>query len=212
MAPTVETIVAAAPVIPVLTVPEPGHAEPLAEALVGGGLPVLEVTLRTPAALEAIGRMRRAAPQAIVGAGTVLDAEQLRAALDAGAQFVVTPGTPGFLAEALAAAGVPALPGAATVGEMIALRAAGFRHLKFFPAAAAGGIPYLKSVAAPLAGLSFCPTGGVTPANAGAWLALPNVVCVGGTWVAPADLVAAGDWSEIGTRARAAAALRPDPA
>lgn len=209
MEPTVESIMTAAPVIPVLTVPEAHHAEPLAEALVGGGLPVLEVTLRTPAALEAIRRMRRAVPQAIVGAGTVLDGEQLRAALDAGAQFVVTPGTPAPLAEAVAAAGVPALPGAATVTEMIALRASGFRHLKFFPAGVAGGIPYLRAVAAPLAGLVFCPTGGVTPENAADWLALPNVVCVGGTWVAPAALVADGDWAAIGARARAAAALLP---
>ncbi|MCP3972459.1 MAG: bifunctional 4-hydroxy-2-oxoglutarate aldolase/2-dehydro-3-deoxy-phosphogluconate aldolase [Rhodobacteraceae bacterium] len=195
-----------APVIPVLVVGDAGTAHPLAEALVAGGLPVLEVTLRTPAALQVIAEMAEV-PGAVVGAGTVLNHADVAAARDAGARFAVSPGATPALLEACAAADLPLLPGAATATEAMALLERGYTTAKFFPAEAAGGAAALKAMGAPLPQITFCPTGGVSPGNAASYLALGNVACVGGSWVAPADLVAAGDWAGIETLARSAAAL-----
>ena len=202
------------PLIPVLTIADPAHAAPLAEALLAGGVTVLEVTLRTPAALEAIAEIVRTCPAATVGAGTIRDAGQLAAAIGAGAVFGVSPGTTARLADAVAESGLAFLPGAATVSEAVALAERGFDAVKFFPAEAAGGAATLRAWQAPLPDLRFCPTGGVTGDNAGGYLALANVACVGGSWVAPAGRVAAADWAGITDLARAAseelAHLRPD--
>lgn len=195
-----------APVIPVLVVDEVRQAAPLARALVAGGLPVLEVTLRTPAALEAIAEMAQV-PGARVGAGTVLSAHDAARARAAGATFAVSPGATAALVSACSAQGLPLLPGAATASEVMTLLEAGYRTLKFFPAEAAGGIPMLQALRGPLPQASFCPTGGITAESAAAWLNLQNVVCVGGSWVAPPALVRAGDWAGIERLARAAAAL-----
>jgi 2-dehydro-3-deoxyphosphogluconate aldolase/(4S)-4-hydroxy-2-oxoglutarate aldolase len=195
-----------APIIPVLVVEDVAHAVPLAEALVRGGLPVLEVTLRTEAALDVIAAMATV-KGARVGAGTLVTADDVTAAIAAGATYGVTPGSPAALIEACLAANLPLLPGAATATEAMTLQARGFEVLKFFPAEAAGGIKLLKGLGGPLAGISFCPTGGVSAANAADYLALPNVVCAGGSWIAPLDLVNAEKWDEIEARARAAAAL-----
>lgn len=196
-----------APVIPVLTVTDVEHAVPLAEALVGGGLTVLEVTLRSPVALEVIRRMRRAVPDAVVGVGTLVRPEQFSQAADAGAQFGVSPG----LTSALAAAGdtvnYPLLPGVMTPSELLAARALGFATCKLFPAQQAGGVGMLKALGAVFPDVAFCPTGGVTRQNAGEFLALPNVLCVGGSWVAPADRLAAGDWAAVRALAADAASL-----
>lgn len=198
-----------APVIPVVTIDDPERAVPLAETLVASGLPVVEVTLRTKGALAAMAAIARAVPGAIVAAGTVVKPEQIAEVIDAGAAFIVTPGTPRALAEALAQAPVPVMPGCATVSEAMVLGALGFTALKFFPAAASGGTAWLKGIAGPLPHLAFCPTGGIDAGNASAYLDLPNVLCVGGTWVAPAALIAGGDFARIGELARAAASLRP---
>jgi 2-dehydro-3-deoxyphosphogluconate aldolase/(4S)-4-hydroxy-2-oxoglutarate aldolase len=204
----IAAIAAKAPVIPVLTIERLADAVPLARALVTGGLPVLEITLRTGVAVEALAAIAREVPQAIVGAGTVLDEPQLRQALAAGARFGVSPGCTAALAEAVRASKLPFLPGVQTVSEALAAREQGFSLLKFFPADAAGGPGWLKAVAAPLAGVRFCPTGGIGLSTAPAYLALPNVACVGGSWVAPRDAVAAGDWSRISHLAAQAAALK----
>lgn len=201
-----------APVIPVVTIEEALLAVPLARALVEAGLPVVEVTLRSEAALDAIGAIARDVPDAIVAAGTVLEAGQIAQAVDAGARFIVTPGTPPRLAEILAKASVPVLPGCSTATEALALADLGFEMLKFFPAGASGGAAWLKSIHGPLPRLKFCPTGGIDAANAATYLALPNVVCVGGSWMASASLIVAGDFEAIGRLAREAAALRPGPA
>ncbi|MGA0923809.1 MAG: bifunctional 4-hydroxy-2-oxoglutarate aldolase/2-dehydro-3-deoxy-phosphogluconate aldolase, partial [Lutimaribacter sp.] len=192
--------------IPVLVVDNPAHAKPLAQALVAGGLPVLEVTLRTPAALEVIAEMAQV-PGAIVGAGTVLGAADLHAAEQAGARFAVSPGTTPALLQAAASTPLPLLPGAATASEVMALAERGYLIQKFFPAQAAGGVAALKSLAGPLPFVQFCPTGGIDAANAASFLALANVACVGGSWVAPAQLVQAGAWEEITALARKAANL-----
>jgi len=201
-------IAARAPVIPVLTIEEGEGAVPLARALVRGGLPVLEITLRTPAALEAIRAVAAEVPEAVVGAGTVLDPAQFDAVRRAGGQFAVSPGYTDALARAARATGMPFLPGVQTVSEAMALRDLGFEVLKFFPADAAGGLTWIKAVGAPLAGLRFCPTGGVTAETAPAYLALPNVACVGGSWVAPRVAVATGDWQSIERLAATAAELK----
>lgn len=200
-----------APVIPVVTIEDARHGIALARTLVAAGLPVIEVTLRTAAALDAIAAIAKAVPDAVVGAGTVLDARQVEAAIEAGARFLVTPGTPPALAEAVAAATVPVMPGCATASEAIALAELGFEILKFFPAGPSGGTAWLKGVGGPLPQLRFCPTGGVDPGNAGDYLALPNVVCVGGSWMAPAAAIAAEDFVTIARLAGEAAALRPAP-
>ncbi|HEU0220880.1 MAG TPA: bifunctional 4-hydroxy-2-oxoglutarate aldolase/2-dehydro-3-deoxy-phosphogluconate aldolase [Paracoccaceae bacterium] len=203
-------ICALAPVIPVLIVEDLAHAAPLAEALAAGGLPVLEVTLRTPAALDVIRAMKRAAPGAVVGAGTLRTPADLAAARAAGAEFGVSPGAPATLMDAVAKDGLPFLPGCATATEAMELADRGFEVVKFFPAEPAGGAPYLKSLASPLPGLRFCPTGGVTPENAPDYLKLPNVLVVGGSWVAPPGLMEKGDWAGIEALAREAVArLRP---
>lgn len=195
-----------APVIPVLVIDDAGKARSLAEALVAGGLPVLEVTLRTPAALEAIRAMSEV-PGGHVGAGTLITAEDVRAAKAAGATFGVSPGATDALLEACEAEGLPLLAGAATASEAMRLLARGYDMLKFFPAEASGGAAALKALGGPLPQLSFCPTGGVSPGNAGDYLKLSTVPCVGGSWIAPADLVAAGDWGAIEAKAREAATL-----
>jgi 2-dehydro-3-deoxyphosphogluconate aldolase/(4S)-4-hydroxy-2-oxoglutarate aldolase len=200
-------ICALAPVIPVLVIEDTGQAEGLARALVAGGLPVLEVTLRTPAALDAI-RAMAAVPGAVVGAGTLLAPEDVRAARAAGASFGVSPGATDRLLEACAAADLPLLPGAATASEVMALLETGYRVQKFFPAEAAGGAAALAALGAPLPQVAFCPTGGITAALAPAYLKLPNVACVGGSWVAPKAAVAAGDWARVTALAAEAAALR----
>lgn len=197
------------PVIPVLTIPRAADAVPLARALVEGGLPVLEVTLRTSDALRAIAAIARDVPEATVGAGTVASPDDIVRARDAGASFLVSPGTPPALADAFRDSSLPCLPGCATVSEAMALAAHGFSLLKFFPAEASGGAAWLKAVAAPLPGIAFCPTGGIDASNAAVYLALPNVVAVGGSWVAPQDALASGDFSRITALAREAAALAP---
>lgn len=204
-------IAARAPVIPVLTIERVADAVPLARALVKGGLPVLEVTLRTPIAIEALKAIVAAVPEAVVGAGTVLTDAQLAAARAAGVQFGVSPGCTPALLQAVKKADLPFLPGVQTVSEALALAEHGCRILKFFPADAAGGLTWLKDVAAPLAEVRFCPTGGIDQDSAPAYLALPNVVCVGGSWVAPHALVAAGQWGEIERLAAAAAKLKRGP-
>ncbi|MDQ0813710.1 2-dehydro-3-deoxyphosphogluconate aldolase/(4S)-4-hydroxy-2-oxoglutarate aldolase [Streptomyces sp. B3I7] len=198
-----------APVLPVVVVDDAADAVPLARALVAGGLPAIEVTLRTPAALEAIRAVADAVPDAVVGAGTVLTPAQVTACVEAGARFLVSPGWTETLLAAMTAAGVPFLPGVSTASEVVALLERGVREMKFFPAEAAGGTAYLKSLAGPLSGARFCPTGGIGPGTAPDYLALPNVGCVGGSWMIPADAVAAGDWARVERLAREAAALRP---
>ena len=199
-------IAALAPIIPVLVIKDAAHARPLAEALVAGGLPALEVTLRTPSALDAIRAMADV-PGGVVGAGTLVTPQDVRDAVAAGAKFGVSPGATDTLIAACEAEGLPLLAGAATATEAMAMLARGYDILKFFPAEASGGAAALKAIGAPLPQIAFCPTGGVTPANAPDYLKLTNVLCAGGSWVAPADLVAAGKWDEIETLARDAARL-----
>jgi 2-dehydro-3-deoxyphosphogluconate aldolase / (4S)-4-hydroxy-2-oxoglutarate aldolase len=201
-------LLAISPVIPVLTIKDVAIAVPLARALATGGLRVLEVTLRTPQALEAIAAMRAEVPEAVVGAGTITRPEDMTRALAAGSQFLVSPGTPPALAEAFADAPVPVLPGCATATEAMVLAGYGFTCLKFFPAEQSGGAAFLKSLAGPLPGLAFCPTGGIDAAKAPAYLALANVGAVGGSWIVPDDAIAARDFARIEALARAAAALR----
>ena len=197
-----------APVVPVVVVSDAADAVPLARALVAGGLPVIEVTLRTPGALDAIRAIAGEVPEAVVGAGTVITPEQVGACVAAGARFLVSPGWTDALLEAMRGSGVPFLPGVSTTSEVVALLERGVREMKFFPAQAAGGTAYLKSLAGPLPQARFCPTGGIGPANAPEYLALPNVGCVGGSWMVPADAVTAGDWARIEELARGAAGLR----
>lgn len=196
-------IMRAAPVIPVIVIDDVAHAEPLARALVAGGLPVLEVTLRTPAALDAIRAMSRV-PGAIVGAGTVTNEADLDAALEAGSQFIVSPGLTDTLGRAAIREGVPFLPGISNAGDIMRGLDLGLSHFKFFPAMAAGGLPALKALAAPFGQCRFCPTGGISLANALEWLAFDPVLCVGGSWVAPRG---APDVAEVERLARDAASL-----
>ena len=196
-----------APVVPVLIIDRLEDAVPLGRALVAGGLPALEVTMRTPVALDAIRAMSEI-EGGVVGAGTVLDAAQAREAVAAGAKFLVSPGATESILDAALELGVPLLPGVATASEAMIAREKGYRVLKFFPAGPAGGPTYLKSLASPLADVVFCPTGGVSLENAPEYLKLPNVICVGGSWVAPADAVKSGDWARIETLAREAAVIR----
>jgi 2-dehydro-3-deoxyphosphogluconate aldolase/(4S)-4-hydroxy-2-oxoglutarate aldolase len=203
----IREICALAPIVPVLVVEDVATARPLAEALVAGGLPSLEVTLRTPAALEVI-RVMSDVTGGHVGAGTLITPEDVRAAKAAGATFGVSPGATDDLLAACEAEDFPLLPGAATASEAMRLLARGYDVLKFFPAEASGGVPALKAIGSPLAQISFCPTGGVSSANAGSYLALANVLCAGGSWVAPKNLINAGDWVGIEALARDAAQLR----
>ncbi|WP_195818975.1 bifunctional 4-hydroxy-2-oxoglutarate aldolase/2-dehydro-3-deoxy-phosphogluconate aldolase [Roseobacter sp. MH60115] len=199
-------ICALAPIVPVLVVQDKAHARPLAEALVAGGLPALEVTLRTPAALEVIAEMAQV-PGGVVGAGTLVTPQDVRDAKAAGATFGVSPGATDALLEACEAEDLPLLAGAATASEAMRLFERGYDMLKFFPAEASGGAPALKAIGAPLPQIGFCPTGGVSPSNAQSYLSLPNVVCAGGSWVAPSDLVVKGDWAGIEALARDASKL-----
>ncbi len=195
-----------APIVPVLVVDDPKTAAPLANALVAGGLPALEVTLRTPAALEAIAEMSKV-DGGVVGAGTLMTPADVIAAKNAGALFGVSPGATDRLLDACEDAELPLLPGAATATEAMRLLERGYSMLKFFPAEASGGAPALKAIGAPIPQISFCPTGGVSPSNAESYLSLPNVICAGGSWVAPKDKVAEGDWSGIEALARDASQL-----
>ncbi|APX90885.1 keto-deoxy-phosphogluconate aldolase [Brevirhabdus pacifica] len=197
---------ARAPIIPVLVIEDAASAADLARALVAGGLPALEVTLRTPAALDAIREMA-GVEGGVVGAGTLLSPADIARAVDAGARFGVAPGATDRLLDAAAEAGLPILPGAVTATEAMRLIERGVEIAKFFPAETSGGAAALKALGGPLPQLSFCPTGGITPQNAASYLSLPNVVCAGGSWVAPGDLVRAGDWVGIEALAREAAAL-----
>ncbi|MDA2804118.1 bifunctional 4-hydroxy-2-oxoglutarate aldolase/2-dehydro-3-deoxy-phosphogluconate aldolase [Nocardiopsis suaedae] len=205
---TSHDLFALAPVVPVVVLDDADTAVPLARALVRGGLPAIEVTLRTEAGLASIERIAAEVPDAVVGAGTVTTPEQAAAAAKAGSAFLVSPGCTDRLRGAMADTGVPFLPGVATASEAMALLEQGVDALKFFPAEAAGGRAYLKALSGPLPQVRFCPTGGVTPASAPEYLALPNVGCVGGTWLTPREAVEAGDWDRIESLAREAAALR----
>ncbi len=207
-------IVAASPVIPVVTISDAAHAVPLAKALVRGGIRVVEVTLRTAAALKAIEAIAKDVPEMLLGIGTVLKASDLDDAARAGAAFAISPGSNPALLAAARGGPLPFLPGVATPSEIMQAVEAGFDHLKFFPAAVFGGTDALKAFAGPFPSLRFCPTGGISADNAARYLALPNVVCVGGSWLTPAAAVAAGDWAHVERLAREAVAslARPAPA
>ena len=185
------------PIVPVMVIKDIEHAVPLANALVAGGIKVLEVTLRTPCALEAIARIAKEVPEAIVGAGTILNVEQLKQASEAGAQFVITPGATPALLSAAKQGSVPLIPGVASISEVMEGMAQGYTHFKFFPAEASGGVNALKAFGGPLSGIRFCPTGGISPGNYNDYLALDNVDCIGGSWIAPVDAMEAGDWDRI---------------
>lgn len=205
---TLLSILRLQPVVPVLVIEDAATAVPLARALVAGGLKAIEITLRTPAALDAIRAVADEVEGAVAGAGTILDAGQFEDAEKAGARFIVSPGTTQELFDAARGSDVPLLPGAVTASEVMALREEGYSVLKFFPAEQAGGAAYLKALSSPLAGIQFCPTGGISTKNAMDYLSLPNVVCVGGSWVAPKEMVSAGDWSGITELAAAATRLK----
>ena len=196
-----------APVIPVIVLNDVAHAVPMARALVEGGIRMLEVTLRTPQALACIEAIARAVPEAVVGAGTLRSKADAQAAANAGARFAVSPGYTTALGAACRDLGLPLLPGVATGGEIMAAQEDGFSALKFFPALQAGGSAMLKAWSGPFFDVKFCPTGGISLQNAADFLALPNVLCVGGSWLVPADALAAGDWAHITTLAREASAL-----
>ncbi|MGN6300703.1 MAG: bifunctional 4-hydroxy-2-oxoglutarate aldolase/2-dehydro-3-deoxy-phosphogluconate aldolase [Angustibacter sp.] len=205
---TVERVMSTSPVVPVVVVEDVADAVPLAEALLRGGVGVIEITLRTPAGLEAIRRVAAEVPGMLVGAGTVVTTDQVAASVEAGASFLVTPGSPPRLLDAALGAGVPLLAGAGTVTEMMTLAERGLTAMKFFPAEPSGGRDYLAAVAGPLPHLRFCPTGGITPASAPSYLALPGVPCVGGSWLTPKDALREGRWDVVEGLAREAAALR----
>lgn len=205
---TLDELMRGVPVIPVLVIHDAARAVPLARALGAGGLTLLEVTLRTPAALEAVRRIAAEVPEVTVGVGTVVTASQAREALQAGARFLVSPGTTRALVEEVLALECPFLPGAVTPGEVMTLLERGFRHLKFFPAEAAGGVAMLKSLGGPLPQALFCPTGGIDLEKARTYLKLPNVLCVGGSWVVPDQALSSGDWGRITALSREARALK----
>jgi 2-dehydro-3-deoxyphosphogluconate aldolase/(4S)-4-hydroxy-2-oxoglutarate aldolase len=204
---TAAEVLELSPVIPVAVIEDIEHAVPVAEALLAGGIPVLELTLRTPIALEAIQQVHKHVPDIVIGAGTVTSAEQARQAADAGASFLVTPGSTDSVIDACVATGLPFLPGISTVSEAMRLVERGLTALKFFPAEAAGGVEFLKSIAGPLPGLKFCPTGGITPDSAGKYLALGNVGCIGGSWLTPKSALEHNDFARIKSLAKAAAQL-----
>ena len=205
--PAIHAFMKLGPVIPVLVVDDTDHAVPLARALIAGGIQVLEITLRTPNALSVISAIARHVPEAVLAAGTVTTPEQWDAAARAGAHFVVSPGLTPRLLDAAAQAPIALLPGVATASELMTAMDAGFECFKFFPAQQAGGLAMLKALGGPFAQARFCPTGGITPDNAEAYLALPNVVCVGGSWLAPSAAIQTGDWSAITALAQAASRL-----
>lgn len=200
-------ILHAAGILPVITVDSIDQARRIAEAMLRGGLHTLELTLRTAAALDALSALKKEMPDILIGAGTVLEAGQILQAMDAGADFLVTPGTPPDLAAALALAPLPTVPGAATPTELMALRARGFAICKLFPASAVGGVSAVKALSGPLAGLALCPTGGIGEADAAGYLAQANVACVGGSWMVPRAWIDAGDWARVRAAAARAAAM-----
>ena len=200
-----------APVIPVVVVHDADNAVPIAKALVDGGLPIIELTLRTPAAMAAIERIAAEVPEIIVGAGTIVDTAQPKQALAAGAQFLVSPGSTAGLRAAMRDTGLLHLPGVATVSEVMALLEDGYADMKFFPAEAAGGAAYLRAIHSPVPAARFCPTGGITPTNVSEYLKTPNVGCVCGSWLTPADAVGRRDWSRISSLATVARELADPP-
>ena len=204
---TAEQLRRTAGILPVVTVDSVEQARRLADALFEGGLRSIELTLRTPVALEALAALKRDLPDVVVGAGTVLTTEQIRQSIDAGADFLVTPGTPPALADAVAQAPIPVVPGGATPTEFLALMARGFRVCKLFPANAVGGLAMIKGLAGPLAGLALCPTGGINEDNAAEFLAQPNVACIGGSWMVPRPWLAGGEWDKVREASRRAAAI-----
>lgn len=201
-------ILKAASVIPVLELDRLEDAAPLAAALAKGGLKVVELTLRTAAALDGVSAMKRAAPSLIVGMGSIRTEKDIENSIRASAEFLVSPGAGPQLLSAMARSGAPALPGVATASEAMGAAEAGFEAMKFFPAEPAGGIPYLKAISGPLPSILFCPTGGISAEKAPDYLALPNVACVGGSWIATRAMIAAGDWKLIEANARRAAGMR----
>lgn len=205
---TASEVLDLSPVIPVVALDDAAHAVPLGQALLRGGIKTIEVTLRTPAGLPAIEALAAEVPEIVVGAGTITELGQADKARQAGARYIVTPGSTDRLLDDVEATGLPYLAGISTVSEAMRLAERGATAMKFFPAEPSGGVPYLKSIAGPLPQLRFCPTGGVSEDNAADYLALPNVGCVGGSWLTPGDLVRAGDWGQIEELARKAAALR----
>ena len=198
-----------APVIPVVILDEPAHATPLARALLAGGVPIIEVTLRTPRALDVIRTIADNVPDAIVGAGTVTSPDLVRRAVAAGARFLVSPGTTTRLLDAMDDSGIPSLPGVASASEVMCLLERGQREMKFFPAEASGGRPFLNAMASPFPDARFCPTGGITPATAPLYRELGNVGCVGGTWLTPQDAIATQNWRRIKELAAESARLPP---
>lgn len=205
-----EQLLHAAGILPVVTVHTLEQARRVSAALLEGGLPAIELTLRTPVAMEALAMLKRELPDVVVGAGTVLDTNQMQQAIDAGADFLVTPGTPALLAEALARAPVPVVPGGATPTELLSLMNLGFSVCKLFPATAVGGLAMIKGLAGPLAGLKLCPTGGIGETTAADYLAQPNVVCIGGSWMVPGNWIEGGEWDKVRDSAARAAALVRD--
>lgn len=203
---TIAGILAASPVIPVVTIADVAHAVPLAKSLVRGGIRAIEVTLRTPAAVDSITAIAKEVPEILLGVGTVLTATDFDRASRAGATFAISPGSTPALLAAAKGASIPFLPGVATPSEIMQVLAAGFDHLKFFPAAVFGGTEALRAFAGPFPSVRFCPTGGVSAESAARYLALPNVVCVGGSWLTPQAAVAAGDWAQVERLAREAVA------
>lgn len=197
MSKTIKEIMNSSPIVPVMVINNVEHAVPLAKALVKGGITVLEITLRTEAALESITRIKAEVPEAIVGAGTIINIDTLNKAIAAGAEFIVSPGTTDTMIDAAIATGVPLLPGVANPSEAMRLLEKGITEMKFFPAEAAGGIPMLKSIGAPIPQITFCPTGGVSQKNVKDYYNLSNVACVGGSWMCAANLVDAENWDEI---------------
>lgn len=197
----------AAGVLPVITVHTLDEARAIADALLEGGLNTLELTLRTPIAIDALAMLKRERPDIVIGAGTVLNADNIRASIDAGADFLVTPGTPPMLADALAQADIPVVPGAATPSEFMALREHGFRNCKLFPASAVGGLAMLKGLAGPLHDMRFCPTGGISESNAAEFLSQPNVLCIGGSWMLDKGWLEVGDYGRVRESAARAAQI-----
>ena len=207
MSPSESSLLDRVPVVPVVVVDDLAQAVPVARALVAGGLPVIELTLRTPVALDAIRAIADEVPEILVGAGTVLTPGQAKEAKDAGAQFLVSPGATASLLAGMTDTGLPFLPGTATVSEVLAVLETGLTEMKFFPAEASGGTGFLSSIASPVPAARFCPTGGITTASAASYLALPNVGCVGGSWLTPKDALETGDWARVQQLAAKAAAL-----
>ncbi len=202
-----EQLLLDAGILPVITADSVDQGRRIAEALLEGGLKSLELTLRTPAALDTLAALKKELPGIVIGAGTVLNDTQIKQSIDAGADFLVTPGTPAVLAEALARASIPAVPGGATPTEFLSLMAHGFRVCKLFPATAVGGLSMLKGLAGPLAGLKLCPTGGIGENDAAQFLSQPNVLCIGGSWMVPKDWIAAGDYAKVRDSAAQAAKI-----